>query len=125
MRFGKGGHPSSVVGSYVLVGLCMQLGENLHMQAREPGGLGGGRVFWRSEGKGSYSFFGGESSHQKRFLLEVPSMGDRLTMEGCGYVCQSHIKKASSISEKLRITFICFQCKKWPPFRTCNRKKPG
>ena len=34
----EGGDPSIGVGRYVLVGLCMQLGENLHMQAREPGG---------------------------------------------------------------------------------------
>lgn len=37
MRFGKGETP---VWSYVLVGLRMQLGETLHMQAREQGEVG-------------------------------------------------------------------------------------
>lgn len=95
MRVAKGGDPSIGVGSYVLVGLCMQLGQNLHMQAREPG-LGGEEMFF-GEAKERVQFFvsGGESNHEKRSLLEVPSMGDRLTKAGCGYVCQSHIKKAS------------------------------
>ena len=49
------------------------------------------------EAKERVQFFvsGRESNHQKRSLLEVPSMGDRLTKAGCRYVCQSHIKKAS------------------------------
>lgn len=68
MRFGKGGHPSSVVGSYVLVGLCMQLGENLHMQAREPGGLGGGRVLAKRRKGFIFFFWGGKQPPKAIFI---------------------------------------------------------
>lgn len=71
MRFGKGGDPSSGVGSYVLVGLCMQLGENLHMQAREPGGGrgGGGKgCFLAKRKKGITFLFLGEKATTKRGL---------------------------------------------------------
>lgn len=86
MRFGKGGTP---VGSYVLVGLRMQLGETLHMQAREQGGLEGAKegVLAKRKGKVQNFFRGWGKQPTKEVLLDVPSMA--------GYVYQSHIKKAS------------------------------
>lgn len=70
MRVGKGGDPRIGVGSYVLVGLCMQLGQNLHMQAREPGGEWGGgkRCFLAKRKKGFSYVFRGEKATTKRGL---------------------------------------------------------
>lgn len=62
----------------------MQLGENLHMQAREPGE--GRGVFGQAKERVQIFFLGG-SNHQKGSLLKVPSIGNRLTKGGCGYVC--------------------------------------
>lgn len=67
--------------------------ESAHASAGTRGGVGRGEEMFFGEAKERVS--GGESNHQKRSLLEVPSMGDRLTKAGCGYVCQSHMKKAS------------------------------
>lgn len=73
MRFGKGGTP---VGSYVLVGLRMQLG------AHASAGTGGGGlkgqkiVFWRSERERTKKKFRGWGKQRpKEVLLDVLSMG--------------------------------------------------
>lgn len=69
MRFGKGGTP---VGSYVLVGLRMQLGETLHMQAREQGGGFEGakdRVLAKRKGKDQIKISGLGKATTKRGLI--------------------------------------------------------
>lgn len=124
MRFGKGGTP---VWSYVLVGLRMQLGETLHMQAREQGG--GGRRGKRGcfgEAKGIASkkknFGVGEKQRPKEVLLDVPSMkglidqmGLRIRMSKLYQESQLNLQPgALVISKKLRITFTCFQTKAAP-----------
>lgn len=67
MEFGKGVHPSRWVGSYVSVGLCMQLEENLHMQAREPGGQE--RVFLAKQRIGLILFFSGRKQPPKEVII--------------------------------------------------------
>lgn len=57
----------------------MQLGENLHMQAREPGE--GRGVFGQAKERVQIFFLGG-SNHQKRSLLKVPSIGGSIDQGG-------------------------------------------
>lgn len=134
MRFGKGGTP---VGSYVLVGLRMQLGETLHMQAREQGGglKGQKRVFWRSEkGKEQKKFSGlGNATTKTEVLLDVPSMGGLIDQMGLRIRISKLYQEsqlnlqpgALVISKKLRITFTCFQTKEAQIPRVQIQKNPG
>lgn len=121
MRFGKGGTP---VGSYVSVGLCMQLGQTLHMQAREQGGLEGAKegVLAKRKGKVQKKFRGWGKQPPKEVLLDVPSMGGLIDQLGLRIrISKSYQESqlnlqpgALVISKKLRIIFTYFQTKESP-----------
>lgn len=61
----------------------MQLGETLHMQAREQGGKGQKKVFGEANGKGPEKKIRGWGKQTpKEVLLDVPSMGGLVDQMG-------------------------------------------